>query len=480
MERDTNDEEIAIYPKRWVLLAATCITTLTGQFLSKSFGTSNLILSVYFDVSLATLDWILVGVYAGTNLITPVFAYLAYAKIIAYRSMSMYGTACLLVSCFVIVLTVQFPVIFPVSIAGTLLQGVANCVSISTSSFFAVLWFPDHQIGLAIACNTASSFAGFAIGASVPPFILLSPPLLNPNSMINSATEFRKWKKRTYCTLMEIYATLAVVFCLLLIYFWIHAEDLPPKPPTRAMLLQRTSHNERDGKSFQSFIKCTKTLFGNKTYVLFVIISGIIFNLNVIEILYVSQLVQTILGTEYNAFVSRTIATIAITYSLSAVVGSFISSKILSIFKHHATQIVLGIVLDLLCILGLLLSFYFKSLVGFYISKSGCGISEMLCTIPLYEVVTRHTYPINEALVTTWMAGGVTALLIILVEPIRAISDNTSPVSSLYAMGIIVTIALALSLFVKPSNRRGDMDQRLLLTSESEVSQLNQQQNAFE
>jgi len=53
---NNNGSSIAIYTKRWFLLAALCIVATLNIFLSKSFSTANEILGVYFQVSLAQLD----------------------------------------------------------------------------------------------------------------------------------------------------------------------------------------------------------------------------------------------------------------------------------------------------------------------------------------------------------------------------------------------------------------------------------------
>ena len=61
-------------------------------------------------------------------------------------------------------------------IVANLLQGVTYSVCFSVGLFFAVLWFPDHQVGLAIAFNFAVFPVGVILSSSVPPALLKSPP----------------------------------------------------------------------------------------------------------------------------------------------------------------------------------------------------------------------------------------------------------------------------------------------------------------
>ena len=70
--QENNNRITEAYAKRCLLLAATCILTTFNQFLSKNFSIGNEILAVYFQISLALLDWAYVGLYARATLSTPV------------------------------------------------------------------------------------------------------------------------------------------------------------------------------------------------------------------------------------------------------------------------------------------------------------------------------------------------------------------------------------------------------------------------
>ena len=460
---------IEIYTRRWFLLAATCACTILNQFLSKSFGAVNKILIAYFDVSLAELDWASVGLYVGTTFITPVFAYLCYAKLIGFRAMSISGSSCLLLSCLCILLAVQYPFLFPVMVAATLLQGVSFCVSFSVGSFFAVLWFPDREVGLAIACNAAAMAAGGVLGSILPPALLTPSPLtrIQENataSFINHSNQFEKWEESTYISLMWIYSTVAIVLILLLLFLFVCAQDSPPKAPTFALALKRNVGKTmlRNVTPWKGFVSCIKELVKDKTYLLCVALSGVTLHLIVVEMLHLTQLIgKVVRDSNMKVSVSLTSGFIISAFAASAFASSFISAKLLLYFQRYAGQVVVGTGLMLVSGMVILLSYYCNSLVGFYIGNVALGMAARICTIPLFEIVTRHTYPKDEALVTVWMAGAGTAVLVVLSGTARLVAKDATPGSALIFMCVVIFITFTLSFLLKPRNKRGEFDRKL-------------------
>ena len=467
-----NSEHIAVYSKRWLLLAATCLASAINMFLSKSFGTSNLILTTYFDVSFSQLDWATLGVYAGTTLATPIFGYLCYANKIGFRVMSISGCACLLMSSICIVLTIHYTALFPLMIVVSLLQGVSYCVNFSVGLFFAVLWFPDHQVGFAIAFSLAAQAIGTVTGSLIPPLFLSSPPL----KTLAADHTFQHWRDTTHNTILWMYLTLSIVLCLLVVSFWIYAEDLPPKAPTLALHQKRLNScpNLAFNISLKRFISSTKQLFQDVTYVLCVVVAGVVYNLFLVEVVHVSLLLDDIFNHKSES-ATRNAGCIALAYGISASVCGFLSAKVLSYHKLHTLQTIIGLVMLFCSCCGLLLSYCLKSLLGFYVSNIAFGASTRITIVSLMEVVTRHTYPKNEALVTVWMAGCGTVILLIITELSRAISTYIALVGALVWMCVLALIVLVLSFFLRPKNTRGEVDELMMSKEEqNELTPLNQ------
>ena len=226
-----NGYKTKLYKRRWILLAAVCLCTLLTDFTSKSFATSNEILAAYFQVSLAELDWACVGMEAGTSLVTPVFAYFSFIKVFGFRTMAICGSACLLLFCICILVTVHYRFLFPMMIVANLLQGVSYSACFSVGSFFAVLWFPDHQVGLAIAFNSAAMVAGVILSSIVPPALLTYPsfPTISENASMsrqNTSATNTKWNSATYEILMYIYLTVGIILLSQLFFYFLPATCL--------------------------------------------------------------------------------------------------------------------------------------------------------------------------------------------------------------------------------------------------------------
>ena len=403
--------DIAVYSRRWVHLVFICMLSLLTQYISKSFGVANQIFAAYFETTLAALDWTTVGLYAGTALVTPAFAYLEFAELLGFRSIVICGTISLLIVCLVIILSVQFPVLFPALVAASFLEGVSYSVSFSVGPSFAAQWFPENQVGFAIACNNAAIYAGFGLGSLVPSLVLHPMPSVDQSSkndsnfsvlMTANITTLTQstWKQTTNISLMLMYSVICVVLFLSLVYFYIFATDLPPKPPTPAMYLKQFGNQLCESKSFNAFIKYTKCLFKDVNYCLCLIISGISFNIGVLNVLHTSQAIEHILNPGfYNLTFTITLVSglIQFTYITCAAISSVVSSKTLKTFKdNYKAQVIFGSGLCVGAWICVLVSFYLKSLVLTFIGNAAFGTGQAFANIPLIDAVTRHTYPLTK------------------------------------------------------------------------------------
>ena len=453
--------ETKLYKRRWILLAAICLCSLLTDFMAKSFAASNEILAAYFQVSLAQLDWACVGMDTGTSLVTPVFAYFSFIKVFGFRTMAICGSACLLLSCVCILLTVHFRFLFPMMIVANLLQGVSYSVCFSVGSFFSVLWFPDHQIGLAIAFNAAAMAAGVILSSIVPPALLTNPPFPtkseNASTFQQSTTAISdEWNTATYETLMHIYLTVGITLLLLLMFFYFFASDLPPKAPTLALALKRFSGTKTQStKTFRNFLRETKDLFQDRTYLLCISISGVTFNMIVVQLVHLSQFINHI---DDNISASLTSGFIITVVSVSGIAFSFVSAKILQFFQQHTYQVNVGAGLLFGSSVCLFFSYQYKSLIGLYVGNIIWGAASRICNIPLFEVVTRHTYPKDETLVTLWMGGYGTTIVVTLIGTSRVLTSHTTPASALIFMCVFLFVAFLASFFLKPNNERGGVD----------------------
>ena len=461
VNNESSTDVTALYAKRWGLLTATCALAFLTEFLSKSFGSVDEILATYFRTTLTELDWMVSAVYAGTTIIGPVFAYLCYAKLIGFRIMSIAGGASLLISSVCIAVAVQYSFLFPMMVVMSLLQGVSYCVTLSGGVYFIVLWFPDNQISYAYAFISASIILGVLLGSLVPPFVLnkASSDLIT-SALSQKSNATASWEISIRDTLLKMYLSIAFILFCLMMYFIICSEDQPPKPPNNAALIRNFNlEDDFEKRNLLNFFKVVKRLSFDKTYLLCVIVGGLVFHVFIIEILHLSQLVgqlnQSRLHFLSNDIVSGVIISV---YCISAFISSFIAAKIIEKYKHYFGQIIFADIVGLIGATVIFVSYYYNHIIGFYIGNALMAVSSRICGIALLDVITRHTYPINEALVLTVFAASGTAIYIILAYLARLITNLTTPGSSIIFIMVCLFLALVLSFFMDPKDKRREID----------------------
>ena len=468
MEEEKELDEVSLYKRRWLLLTATCLWSTIDLYMPECFGAANQLIAVYFETTLDQIDWMLLGLYAGTILITPLFAFLNHADYMGFRYMSITALSCLLFSCVVTILTVQYPFLHPLLIPSNFLLGVAYTVSACVTTFFPVLWFPDDEVRIAIASLSASMTLGGLLSSVIPPAVI--KPIsyeIFLNTSVNSNTtssELKNWRLSTHSTLLWMFSALACTLFVLLLYIVIFAEDLPPKPPTRAMLLKRFLSTERPplSQSFKDFFGDTKLLFKNKIFLLCTIVLGITHNLIVVEILHISQIVGKITNysNKYGLPNSVLSGLVLVVFTTSGIVVVFLAAKVLQKFKHYTRQTIFGTTVGLLSGIAILLCYHYDILSGIFVFNVILSSANRFCVIPMMDAVTRHTYPMNEAFVSVWMTGVGSIILIIISNIARIISNHTTPGSTLIVMCAALFLSFILSLFFDPSDKRADTDKK--------------------
>ena len=204
----TNDEErdenIQLYKRRWIFLFANGVYSLVIGVVPTSFSVSNYIYAAYFDVNYASFDWMYMSVYAGTFLVTPLYSWILCKKYFGLRTFLNLGTLCSLFACINILLSGQFPVLFPLIVVAILFSGVSHCVALTLAPTFATLWFPNHHVALAIAIDSIVGTFGVYTGSILPPlfFSNLTYNNLEVTSIVNESIEndCNLWKQEVRST----------------------------------------------------------------------------------------------------------------------------------------------------------------------------------------------------------------------------------------------------------------------------------------
>ena len=458
--------EIAVYPKRWLILAAFCFITLLANFGSKSFTVANQIYAAYLDVDLVLLDWATLAMNFGVVIITPIFSWLFFKKAAGFRILSITGASCLLISYFVIALTIQFPNLYPLMFLSNLLQGVALAVGITVSPSFAVVWFPDNQVGLAIASDLLCQNLGIIMGTILPPVFLNQPDAVD--CFINTTcTELfgqnNTLHQKTRDTMLLFYTPCIAVLLILLIIFIALITDQPLKPPTYAMLVKRNqNHTSSSTGNFSQFLEEVKMLHQDVNFILCVVALSIPYNLIVVFYLHITVIVEHFDISAMNIGISNDIigGLLIASYSLSNSVFGFVSAKILNYWKKYVLQVLLGSMLIFFSLTGATLAYYYHNFVSFCVGIFLYSIGTRLVVIPLLEVITRHTYPIDETFVSVWVGGHQSFILILIGELSRIISIYSTSIALLIFMCACGFILFVIALIINPNDKRREIDEK--------------------
>ena len=375
-----------------------------------------------------------------------------------------------------IVLAIAFPHYYLLIIFGQLIHGVTNAIQWSIPPLFAVLWFPNHEVAIAIAANFIGAAFGAAIGFAVPPLVLTEPPgILYPEIYFNLTEDqmqipilaLKYWKTEDRFLLLTLFGGLLGLTALLLLFFCKFLTDLPAKPPTLAQTLRRQSTPE-DFKTFnkenlQEYFALLKALFTDKTVVLLLLVYSIVHRAVELEITLMGELIRAVFAS-FNIAAPPNIITsyIMVLLPILGVFGSYISGKLLDKFKKFRKQTIVGAGMTFLSTVGIALSYYFENFPGLCVFNGGLGFSMQICIISLLAVVTRHSYPINEAFVSIWIAGFESFVLIVIAELGRLFIDKINNMSVFILMSALLFMSFVLAIITKPQDRRLDAEREVL------------------
>ena len=458
----SDSKETAVFSIRWVILASFCMTTVLVNFVSKSFTVADEIYAAYYGVSLSEVDLSALAVFFGAGFCTPIFSWLFFKRTIGLRVFLITGSVCLLVSYIFVLLSIQFVQLYPLMVVVNTLQGVAYLIHSTVGPSFAVVWFPNNEVSLAIAIDLFSHNAGLVLGSILPPVFLKNPPT---NLVTNiTADDFdalqEKWKTETHKTLLFFYIPCAVVLFILILIFIAIGTDQPLKPPTHAMLAKRKTTDKTPTNSLSQFFDAVKSLHTDVNLVLCTFALNIIFYFSVPIYLNITVIVESFNIQDLEINLSNDVmgGILIVTYSVSNIGFGFLSAKLSSIWKNFVRQAITGSFFAFLAFIGLTLSFYYRMFYSFWVCLVLYSFGARIFLIPMLEVITRHTYPVDEVFVNIWVTAYGTITGLILGEIGQSILLYIAPIGLFIFMCVCVFIAVVLALIMNPTDKRKKID----------------------
>lgn len=341
-----------------------------------------------------------------------------------------------------------------------MIEGVANVVMITLFSSFAQLWFPDNQIGTAIGISSLSISVGNIIGLVVPVRLFTEGPLLSINDDANftSISTTTEWISETGSTIRLVYAPVVIIYIVTFVLLSIYLTDLPPKPPTLAQAAKRakTSTEVFSLKSyFKPFLKESKNLLCNLSFTIDSILVGLLVFSMTCEFIMLSEILQLMPTYDISNPPSTTASNLLVTYAAGRIVGAVTSGKIMDYCKAFKTQVILSCLISLISSCLILVAYLLTSYWLLYLSHAMYGVGISGATVALYELVTQHTYPMDENFVSYcrtifyFLSGIVLPLLA------RTVFVNTAiGYSSLIFRTIVLLLAFAMTFFISSDYKR--------------------------
>lgn len=452
------DEEVtSLYKIRWVLLIVFSFIEMTVGFVSTSFGVSSSTYATFFNQSAATIDLLTTGRSLGSIIAVPIFAYMNLSKRFTLRRLIL-GPQCLkIVALTLIVLSSISPDYFAMAFVGVLIEGNTNTAMCLVFAFIP-LWFPDEQIGSALAIVSMSLFVGYTLAYTIPPNVLPHVPVNGTNE-----TEMQNWEDEVAHDMLCMYIPCVVInlICLILIYFFL--IDAPPKPPTVAQAAKRVKVIKLDAtppedKNGEVFLALVKQLMANMSFIIDCTISGLLGQSFLVEVILLNEALFEITDASETAVLS---GKLLITMIACLVIGMIFAGVLIDRFKSYKVQIITSTALACLSAGISIAGFDIPALWVLYLGHALTGFTSGLGSIPTIELSTQHTYPMDETFVSFGRQWIVSVIAFILPEIGRVIFDSTGSGVSifLYQMGLL-GICFLLSFAISESYKRLEYENR--------------------
>ena len=468
MEREERNREIKLYNTRWWIISLIGFVAILARTLSSSFGVVNDVYVAYFNVSYEVVDWFTLIIQSGSAFSCIVIFVFLYSKTFSIRQLALLMTVCLAFTSVCLVTAYIFPKSFPLAFVGNFALGFVIAALDPVTASYAVNWFPEHQIGIALGANEIGANTGSLLGYIIPSNLLLAPNELNSStnvvwpitSPISSLDQ--EWLSRNKMRLIIFSSVFLTNSILIIIIFSIFMKSKPPLPPTNAQLKVRLQSNEEEQtklekkqlkKIFQLFKSVTlDRVFLQVMFVLSVAVGGC----NTVAKVFFAELFRKLLiELGYKSSYNSISGLLLMCYECGSIFGSILSGKFVDHFKNYHQQISIVLGCCVLSTTFILLGSFFESIAAVFVFNFTFGMCLGYLPTPSYEIVLQHYYPLDSGVLSIMMRMLFSLIVLCLGEIPRLISNLLPGGMAVYIYMIIIQLlSFFLSLFLKPNYNR--------------------------
>ena len=446
-------ESYKIYKRRWALLAAVSALQILNGFSFACYGQVSNVFAPFYHVTYFEVDWLTLTMDVGPIILTIPFSWFMVTEKMGFKSLILTAAFASTIGYICVVASVAKRWLFPLMIVGQIFNSVSSTAMLVSPSVFAVLWFPEKEVGSAIGINVMSLYAGEILAYTVLTNILAQPPL---NLSLNSSvTVNQSWLVEDRWKLYVIFAVSLSIATICAIFLSIYLTDRPPTPPTFAQSVKQNQQRQTQLLSLESYIKLVKALLKNKTFLLAAVVFAALFQVSTVLFTMLSQILRQMFQIKkmnYNADVMG--GYIMTAFGVGSCIGSIAGGKLVDRYKRYGVISITSCLLTLLSSAGFIPAFAFGSLPAFFVCSALYGVVSQPGIVAIYEIATQETYPINETFSTVWLTGFQALMAIVYGEIGRLLFTASGGLSVLVFQSANFIVTIVLSCLFSTKNKR--------------------------
>ena len=499
MNHNNEGTNIKLYKRRWIVILAVCIVRSVIVFNNTGFGLVADISVAYYDVTYPQADWIVLSNCVGSFLGSSVLTWLIFQNFLAFRSFLIVASTFLLIDCVLILSSLIKSSLFFLLVIGQVFNGIGKSIIFTIPSAFAVHWFPENQVALALGISIAGSSIGSLLAYALLPNVMHSPELhsisgnvtsfaisnyglvtdtpgtsSSPTVLVSHCAKYTLTTANWWCYDQKLYGIIfgffAVVTLMVIVFSCFYVTDKPPLPPSVSQLHERIRDKNvpRENFSFKEFLISTKDLLFNSVFIGYSIAYLFVFVYFLLEDVMIQQIVASILPSLKKQKTQQLASFVMLAYSFGSFVGNFVSGKILDTFKRYRLQASIGTGITFLSSLITLTGCFFAKVYVMCLGMMLLGFCGRIGGIPLIDGLLQHSYPANGLLVINWLVLTSNLAAVITVYIARQLFLHFGSLTVLILHSAALFVSIIICSIVEPRLNRLDSEHRDVIENSSE------------
>jgi len=165
-----SQEPRKVYTRRWLILCVVSVTTALKSFNQSSFGTVNNVYAKYFYVLGWQIDWFSVVqsvIYMALSLPMAIVM-----KNVSLRPVVCLGTSAVTLGYALTAASLMNRAGYPLMVIAQAIMGFSSLLLSAIPPEIAAVWFPSHEVAIAVSVQVLAQGFGSGLGCAMPPFLV--------------------------------------------------------------------------------------------------------------------------------------------------------------------------------------------------------------------------------------------------------------------------------------------------------------------